>query len=521
VSKMYISLKVCVVAFALFSSTTVSGKPEVSNSTAQILAKVLTAYGGSPNILAFIAAHKIFRGIRETENSRLKIVSEEQGEKQLNSFPDDPARLVIGFDGRKFWSSTLGFVRESSGTETIDSLCFQKTGLFVLLQKMIEKPESFRFTREESIFRGDKQHLCLLLTSEDGHQHATQIWIDPVSFFILRTCTRCEPTLSDGIVYVVNRDYYNFFPTGQSVYPRRELRTVNNKETTYDWASVEIQSKPMPPDFCNPAKSEPIATFTLPYVIKDHLMFVDGSVNGHTTKVLIDTGGNFSAVSQRFSQEADIRPLKRPPDITTTAFGTSESQPAGLSEMKLGHSLLGQIPLAIVKNAPYDCRLGTDVLRKFSIKMDCIGKKLIFSCTPISCLNTSTIKLDCPLDNLPHVEGEVSGKPYLFVIDTGYSGFATLETNEDFVTSDDRSVSIIDAGNRIVRGKKRLAKSFKLSSLNFKNKFVVETPAQVDFAGNCLGLEFLQSFSSVIFDFPRESLYLSRRPDRAPVKSDL
>ena len=94
---MYISLKVCVVAFALFSSTTVSGKPEVSNSTAQILAKVLTAYGGSPNILAFIAAHKIFRGIRETENSRLKIVSEEQGEKQLNSFPDDPARLIIGF----------------------------------------------------------------------------------------------------------------------------------------------------------------------------------------------------------------------------------------------------------------------------------------------------------------------------------------------------------------------------------------------------------------------------------------
>jgi len=471
--------------------------------------KIIEAYGGAGTILAFNKKLKEFDGVKSSNGKSTKIMREEEGDKYSVKYINDPAKFTAGFDGQHFWSSKYGFVDVKSKSEGLPELCLLRHSLFQLLQKLIENPEVAETANEDTIFQKDQTVNCIMMQCGRADP-GMKIWIDANSFLILRIESRYESPFLEQPNYAIKYDFSDYHPWAGTMYPMHEVAWINGEEKDFQFTSWSIVDSPsVSQSLSSIPRDVSLPEFKAPFRIENGQVFIDGLINNHHVSILVDTGANFTAISKEISKNAGVTPINGSNETSSTLFGTFGAQPAIINELKFNAgSEIANFPVLIVDNFAYQCRLGTDIMKKYRVKFDFLSNQITFSKKEISFESEHACLLPFSLAEVPYVKGSVNGNSGQFIVDTGTSP-TLLIVSDDTAISGHTVDSTITGTTRYpsatIRGK---VESLKVGQLQFGNVDATKISNITTNSSNILGLKFLRRFSIAIFDFLNENLVL-------------
>lgn len=98
--------------------------------------------------------------------------------------------------------------------------------------------------------------------------------------------------------------------------------------------------------------------------------FVDGLINGHTTRMLVDTGATLVAISETEAQRLGIPyVLQGRPTLVSTASGEVKGYGVELRSLKIGARSFDRVKAVVVEgDSPRHVLLGMNVLGRFHIE---------------------------------------------------------------------------------------------------------------------------------------------------------
>jgi len=171
---------------------------------------------------------------------------------------------------------------------------------------------------------------------------------------------------------------------------------------------------------------------TLPVDTQRGSPYIDGSVNGHPIKVLVDSGATGTSLTRSIAERAEL-PLSHSGMVHVGASGDSADYNARVKELTFGPVRWERLTLSVIWNLasdmPFEALLGADFLFQNDIELVLAEKQIRFF-RPEGCGNAHLAYWDAdaavvPLlpdaadDRRAVIEVLVNGRPLKALIDTG------------------------------------------------------------------------------------------------------
>jgi len=160
----------------------------------------------------------------------------------------------------------------------------------------------------------------------------------------------------------------------------------------------------------------------------------DGSVNGQTARIILDSGSNVGAISRAFGERAGIEGDPRRPMQLSGVFGETRVYGSRPFELLLNDQTLNLADLAVVPRAGFDILLGRWIFEQVVVQIDYPNQRIRF-------LNRDAVEFDSNVDvrstrgGALLIETFVQEKRAWLMLDTGNMGPVFL--NERFVRNHD------------------------------------------------------------------------------------
>jgi len=172
---------------------------------------------------------------------------------------------------------------------------------------------------------------------------------------------------------------------------------------------------------------------TLPVDTQRVSPYIDGSVNGHPIKVLVDSGATGTSLTRSIAERADL-PLSHSGMVNVGVSGDSADYNARVKELTFGPVHWERVNLSVIwdlaKDMPFEALLGADFLFQNDIELVLAEKQIRFF-RPEGCGKTAHLAYwdadaavvpmlpDAPDDRRAVIQVLVNGQPLKALIDTG------------------------------------------------------------------------------------------------------
>jgi predicted aspartyl protease len=166
------------------------------------------------------------------------------------------------------------------------------------------------------------------------------------------------------------------------------------------------------------AVSVPAAPSAVPFRLHQHLIVVNGSVNGRTDlNLVIDTGATYTVMSNRLCKTLKVRTRK----VSAASWGKQIKVRAGrLEAVSIGDTVFEDVEtrvgnLSIASGLQVDLLVGLNLLRRTTVTVDYARKLLILGA------HTEFTEQKAFYPNLPFllIRMNVQGKRLAMILDTG------------------------------------------------------------------------------------------------------
>lgn len=259
-------------------------------------------------------------------------------------------------------------------------------------------------------------------------------------------------------------------------------------------------------------------------------LFVDTSINGHKTGLMIDTGCPFTLIDRNSAQKLGLESKQGKSDVTGI---TGNSQPLAVSRiasLAMGNCTFQNVPVGIAAEGeinryaqPHlDGLLGAHEMAKFGMVIDCSRQMLYVnprgpSGAPSQTLATflqarGFVRVPLHVDSGNHLEvdAQINFRPVKLIVDTGaFTTTISAAIAEGSGAAMDPSMS--DYGKGIGRVGELSIGSFKINNAEI---YVADLYHKV--GAGLLGEDYL-SWNFGIIDLGGMNLYL-RHPEETPAK---
>lgn len=160
--------------------------------------------------------------------------------------------------------------------------------------------------------------------------------------------------------------------------------------------------------------------------------YIDGSVNGHPIKVLVDSGATGTSLTRSIAERAEL-PLSHSGMVNVGVSGDSADYNARVKELTFGPVRWERVNLSVIwdlaKDMPFEALLGADFLFQNDIELLLAEKQIRFF-RPEGCgkahlaywdADAAVVPMlpDAPNDRRAVIQVLVNGHPFRALIDTG------------------------------------------------------------------------------------------------------
>jgi len=202
--------------------------------------------------------------------------------------------------------------------------------------------------------------------------------------------------------------------------------------------------------------------------------------------------------------------------ITDNAGRQYKAEFCNVDTLKLGNTHFVNYTLYKRQLNGVEGVLGGDIIRNYVWKIDFINQQIEIA-REASVFNVQQKPLILTLNkNTPKVKVKHGKHAKLFILDTGYSGFAQIKSERVSFKEDDTAVwkSLGYTSNYNIFGNDTIEREFfskailsdlHVGQITFKNEIV---DCFENRQNNLLGLDFLRRFSCVVIDYQEGKLYL-------------